>query len=258
MFQKLHLVSLVRFGENDPEPSQIDFNTLADNPAFKEFLSAAVSKETDGLRSKVDQALGEKKKAQEALRKFESGLQEDEDRKAFKEGRLDLDSILDRRQQALTKTHQEALAARDAELETATKAIADREARLQTYQIRTEIGNVAMQNEFFQASAIDDLNFLAQQTWKPSDNGLVARDQAGNIIPGRNGAPITPAEWIEGLKTSKPHYFKNLPGSGSRSGPGSGITVSIGDWQKKLSTANAEDRAALIAKHKSGEISIKY
>lgn len=255
MFHNHKLVSLIRFGEDDAP--QIDFNTLADNPAFKDFLSAAVSKETEGLRGKVDQALGEKKKAQEALRKFESGLQEEDDRKAFKEGRLDLDSILDRRQQALTKTHQEALAARDSELDAATKAIAEREARLQTYQIRTEIGQVALQNEFFQPSAIDDLNFLAQQTWKPGDNGLVARDAAGNIIPGRNGAPITPTEWLEGLKTSKPHYFKNLPGSGSRGGQGSGVAVSLGDWQRKLASANDQEKAALLAKYKAGEISIQ-
>ena len=119
---------------------------MSDNPAFKEYVGSLIAKETEGLRRKADQVLGEKKKVQEALRKFESGLQEEEDRKAFKEGRLDLDSILDRRQQALTKTHQDALAARDSELETATKAIADREARLQTYQIRTEIGRVALQN----------------------------------------------------------------------------------------------------------------
>lgn len=255
MFQAPTLVSLIRFGED--EVPALDFNTLSENPAFKEYVGSLIAKETEGLRSKADQVLGEKKKAQEALRKFESGLQEEEDRKAFKEGRLDLDSILDRRQQALSKTHQEALAARDSELENAAKAIADREARLQAYQIRTEIGQVAIQNEFFQPSAIDDLNYLAQQTWKPSDNGLVARDAAGNIILGRNGAPITPAEWLEGLKTSKPHYFKNLPGSGSRGGQGSGVAVSLGDWQKKLAVATGEEKATLLAKYKSGEISIQ-
>lgn len=256
MFQVPTLVSLIRFGED--EPPAFDFSKIRELPEFQSYLAEEIEKGAAPIKAKLTEVLGEKKKYQDSFRALESNFHEEEDRKALKDGRLDLDSFIDRRQQPLTKAHQETLAARDAELEAANKAIQDREIRLQRYQIQTEISQVALQNEFFYASAIDDLNSIAQQTWKPTDNGLVARDSSGNIIPGRNGAPITPSEWLEGLKSTKPHYFKSPAGSGSRGGQGSGATVSLENWRNKLSTASAEEKAAMLAKYKAGEITIQY
>lgn len=257
MFQAPKLVSLIRFGEDDAP--QIDFTTLADNPAFKEFLSAAVSKETEGLRTKADQLLGEKKKAQEALRKFESGIQEEEDLKALKAGQLDFQTLLDKRVGAANKDWQERLSAKDQETEDLRKAVSDRELKLQDFQIRSQVAQVALQNEFFQQSALDDLMHIAGQTWKLSDNGgLVARDGSGNIMLGKNGAPITPAEWVQGLTSSKPHYFKNMPGTGARGGQSGAKVVSLKNWQATLRTASPDERKDLLAKRTSGEIEIQH
>lgn len=258
MFQAPKLVSLIRFGEDDAP--QIDFTTLADNPAFKEFLSAAVSKETEGLRTKADQLLGEKKKAQEALRKFESGIQEEEDLKALKAGQLDFQTLLDKRVGAANKDWQDRLSAKDSEADELRKAVSERELKLQDIQIRHQVAQVALKNEFFQQSALDDLMHIAGSTWKLNDaGGLVARDSSGNILLGKNGAPITPDEWVQGLTTSKPHYFRDLPGSGSRGGNGTGRLIKLGDWQKMLMSASTEtEKEALKAKFKSGEFVIQH
>ncbi|MGG5290002.1 hypothetical protein [Pseudomonas shirazensis] len=257
MFQAQKLVSLIRFGEDEVPP--IDFNALADNPAFKEFLTAAVSKETEGLRTKADQLLGEKKKAQDALRKFESGIQEEEDLKALKAGQLDFQTLLDKRVGAANKDWQDRLSAKDQEAEDLRKAISDRELKLQDFQIRSQVAQVALQNEFFQQSALDDLMHAAGQTWKLSDNGgLVARDGSGNIMLGKNGAPITPAEWVQGLTSTKPHYFKNMPGTGARGGQSGAKVVSLKNWQASLVTASPEERKALLAKRSNGEIEIQH
>lgn len=256
MFQ-LRLVSLIRHGEEDAPP--VDFNTLAENPAFKEFLTAAVAKETEGLRNKNDQLLGESRKYKDSLRKIESGIQEEEDLKALKAGQLDFQTLLDKRVGAANKDWQDRLSAKDQEAEDLRKAVSDRELKLQDFQIRSQVAQVALQNEFFQQSALDDLMHMASQTWKLSDSGsLVARDGSGNIILGKNGAPVTPGEWIQGLSDSKPHYFKQMPGSGARGGQSGGKLVSLKSWQDSLVNASPSERKSLLAKRASGEIEIKH
>lgn len=64
-------------------------------------------------------------------------------------------------------------------------------------------------------------------------------------------------EWVTVLMSQKPHWFKQVPGSGSRGGQGSGVAVSLTDWQRKLASASDEEKTALLAKYKAGEISIQ-
>lgn len=253
MFQAPTLVSLIRFGEDEVPP--LDFSTLHENPAFLDYVKAHVEKEVAPLKNKNADLLNEKKTLAERMRAFESGIQEKDDLEAMKAGKLDLQSLLDKRINANSATWQERLAAEQAEKEDLRKAVSDRELKLQDFQIRSQVAQVALQNEFFQQSALDDLMHAAGQTWKLSDNGgLVARDSSGNIMLGKNGAPITPAEWVQGLTSTKPHYFKNMSGSGAKGGHGSGRAISVKDWQDGWINASSDERKALEAKLKSGEI----
>jgi|GEM_PF-3576353 len=256
MFQAKRLVSLVRFGEDEPE---VDFNKLAENPAFQDFLRAQVEKEVTPLKNKNADLLNEKKNLAEKMKLFENGIQEKDDLDALKAGKLDFQTLLDKRVGAANKDWQDRLSAKDSEAEVLRKAVSDREAKLQDFQIRSQVAQVALQNEFFQQSALDDLMHIAGQTWKLTENGsLIARDGSGNIILGKNGAPVTPSEWIQGLSASKPHYFKQMPGSGARGGQSGAKLVSLKSWQESLVAASSEERKSLLAKRASGEIEIKH
>jgi hypothetical protein len=108
------LVSLIRFGEDEVPP--LKFNTLFGNPALKEYVGSVLAKELEPLKSKNSEILGEKKKLQDSLKRFESGLQEEEDKNAFKAGKLDLDTLFDKRLAARYKDWQDKISARDTEL----------------------------------------------------------------------------------------------------------------------------------------------
>ncbi|MCK2118903.1 hypothetical protein MYW52_25870 [Pseudomonas juntendi] len=255
MFHKNHLVSLVRFGEEEPE---VDFNKLAENPAFQDFLRAQVDKEVTPLKNKNADLLNEKKNLAEKMKAFESGIQEKDDLEALKAGKLDFQALLDKRIAANSQSWQEKLAAEQSEKEELRKAVDGEKGKLKQFQIKQTIGQVALKNEFFHPSALDDLMSVAGSTWQLGDSGeLVARDSSGNVVFGKTGRPLTPEEWVAGLTASKPHYFKQMPGSGARGGHGSGVAVSLGDWQRKLASANDQEKAALLAKYKAGEISIQ-
>ena len=255
MFQMHKLVSLIRFGEDEVPP--LDFNTLAENPAFLDFVKSHVDKEVAPLKSKNAELLNEKKSLAERMKAFESGIQEKDDLEALKAGKLDLQALLDKRINANSSTWQEKLAAEQAEKEDLRKAVDGERLKLKQFQIKQSIGQVALKNEFFHPSALDDLMSVAGNTWQLNDAGeLVARDSSGNISIGKNGRPLTPDEWISGLTATKPHYFKQMPGSGSRGVTGAGKAISTAEWQRTLIAASAEEKKALLAKRASGEIVI--
>ncbi|MCO7057162.1 hypothetical protein ACUZXZ_08350 [Pseudomonas juntendi] len=254
MFQEKRLVSLVRFGEEDPE---VDFNKLAENPAFQDFLRAHVEKEVTPLKNKNADLLNEKKNLAEKMKAFESGIQEKDDLEALKAGKLDFQALLDKRIAANSQSWQEKLAAEQSEKEELRKAVDGEKGKLKQFQIKQTIGQVALKNEFFHPSALDDLMSVAGSTWQLGESGeLVARDSSGNVVFGKTGRPLTPEEWVSGLTATKPHYFKQMPGSGARGVNGTGKTVSTAEWQRTLIAASADERKALLAKRASGEIVI--
>ncbi|MGX4727541.1 hypothetical protein ACWJKK_09010, partial [Pseudomonas corrugata] len=150
MFQMHKLVSLIRFGEDEVPP--LDFNTLAENPAFLDFVKSHVEKEVAPLKSKNAELLNEKKSLAERMKTFESGIQEKDDLEALKAGKLDLQALLDKRINANSSTWQEKLAAEQAEKEDLRKAIDGERLKLKQFQIKQSIGQVALKNEFFHPS----------------------------------------------------------------------------------------------------------
>lgn len=255
MFQAPTIVSLIRFGEDEVPP--LDFNTLSENPAFLDFVKAHVEKEVTPLKNKNADLLNEKKTLAERMRAFESGIQEKDDLEALKAGKLDIQSLVDKRVNANSATWQEKLAAEQAEKEDLRKAVDSERLKSKQLQIKQIIGQIALKNEHFHQSALEDLMPVAGNTWQLNENGVLeARDSNGNVIPGKNGKPITGEEWFTVLMTQKPHWFKQVPGSGSRGVAGAGKAVSTAEWQRTLLTASADEKKALLAKRASGEIVI--
>ena len=255
------LVVFKAYGEEDggtQEPgAQVP---IYETPEFQEALKAelvkAVAAETGGLKSKNSELIAENRKAKEQLNAFLAQAEDAEDQAALKSGKMDWQALMDKRVNAANATWQERLQAEQAEKEELRKEIGAEKGRLKQFQIKQQIGNEALKNEFFQASAIDDLINLAGGSWELTDNGeLVRRDQHGNVAMGKSGRALTPKEWIEGLSQTKPHYFKQMPGSGGKQGGANGAnSMPLAEFQLKLMKASPKEKAELLGKYNRGEV----
>lgn len=254
------IVVFKAFGDEEGQEPGAQTVVITETPEFQEALKAklaeALAAETSGLKSKVNEILDEKKKVQAQLNAILSKAEEEEDQQALKSGKMDITALLDKRLNAANQTFQERLQAEQAEKEELRKAIESERGKLKNFQIKQLVGNEFLKNEFAQHSAIEDLMILAERTWELTDNGeLISRDQSGNVRIGKTGRALSPKEWVEELTQSRPHYFKQLPGSGSKQGSGgAGKSVSLADWQKMIMLANSKEQADLFAKRAKGEI----
>lgn len=255
------LVVFKAFGEEDggtQEPgAQVPIH---ETPEFQEALKAelvkAVAAETGGLKSKNSELIAENRKAKEQLNAFLAQAEDAEDQAALKSGKMDWQALMDKRVNAANATWQERLKAEQAEKEELRKEIGAEKGRLKQFQIKQQIGNEALKNEFFQASAIDDLINLAGGSWELTDNGeLVSRDQHGNVAMGKSGRALTPKEWIESLTQTRQHYFKPMPGSGGKQGTGGNAqSMTREEWQQKLMLGSPQEQTDLFTKRAKGEI----
>ncbi|MDJ0952472.1 MAG: hypothetical protein QNJ81_02215 [Acidimicrobiia bacterium] len=67
--------------------------------------------------------------------------------------------------------------------------------------------------------ALEDVVLRANRTFKVVDGKAVAHDDKGNVIYGKDGTnPLSPAEWLGGLKTSAEHLFEVSKGGGAGGG----------------------------------------
>lgn len=71
--------------------------------------------------------------------------------------------------------------------------------------------------------ALEDVVLRAQTTFKVIEGKAVAHDTDGKIVYGKNGTdPLTPSEWITGLKGTAEHLFEQSKGGGAGGGDNSG------------------------------------
>jgi len=256
------LVVFKAYGDEDEGQEPGAQPAITETPEFQEALKAkiaeALAAETSGLKNKNAEILAEKRKVQEQLNSILAQAEDQADQEALKAGKLDVQSLIDKRVNAANQTWQERLQAEQSEKEELRKAVEAEKGRLKQFQIKQLVGSEFLKNEFAQPTALDDVLNLAGSNWELSETGdLISRDSAGNIKMGKSGRALTPKEWIEDLAGSRPHYFKALPGSGGKQGSGGGgKTMSQSEWQSEYMKADAKTAAELKAKRARGEIVI--
>lgn len=260
------LRELFACGEGD-ENDKPDYAALFQAPEAQEYLNSylstkvteAVERETASLKESKGKILDEKKKLEAQLKGLATTAEDQADLDALKAGKLQLQDLVDKRVNAANQDWQTRLQGVEGEKSELQKALEGERSKLKQYQLKNLIGQEALKNEFFQPSAIDDLLIVAANDWSLTDNDeLVSRDKNGNIRIGKDGKPLTPGEWIQGLTQTKPHYFKVQAGSGSKGNANQGgqRTMSLKEWQTLFSTANAEEQKKLLAAKASGELRI--
>lgn len=258
---KSNLVVFKAFGDEEGSDGQnVD---ITQTPEFQAALEAKLAEEvekaTSTLKTHSAKVLDEKKKVQEQLNRILAQAEDEKDQAALKAGEIDMQTLIDKRVAAAEQTWQERLAEREAREAELLAQLEERDQRFKQHQIQQQIGSEALKNEYFHPTALEDLMMHASSAWELTESGnLVMRDKHGNIVSGKSGAPLTPKEWIEGLAKTKPHYFKQMPGSGGKQGAGGGTeTVTRAEWQKMMLEADKKQQQELLSKRAAGSIVIQ-
>ncbi|HAV5501201.1 hypothetical protein ABLU05_12740 [Acinetobacter baumannii] len=225
-----------------PDEIKVDL----ENPEIKAAIQAAVDEAVKGLKDKNAELIKDKKELKDELGSLKSkvdGLDldaikvlldksnQDEESKLIAEGKIE--EVIQKRTEKMREEHEKLL---KAEKERADKA--------ETYA--NKFRQSVIQGQIVQAAvemgalseATADIAFLAQSQFSLDENGkAVAIDANGEVVIGKDGSnPVTPKEWVEGLRENKPYFWPKANGSGS---PGSGTSI------KKWSDYTEAERAAL-------------
>ena len=225
-----------------PDEIKVDL----ENPEIKAAIQAAVDEAVKGLKDKNAELIKDKKELKDELGSLKSKVEgldldaikvlldksnQDEESKLIAEGKIE--EVIQKRTEKMREEHEKLL---KAEKERADKA--------ETYA--NKFRQSVIQGQIVQAAvemgalseATADIAFLAQSQFSLDENGkAVAIDANGEVVIGKDGSnPVTPKEWVEGLRENKPYFWPKANGSGS---PGSGTSI------KKWSDYTEVERAAL-------------
>lgn len=221
---------------NKPDPNKPTLDLS--NPATKAAFDAAVEAAVQPLKANRDEILGEKRTLTEKLtklteqqaawgdldpakvRQIMTVFSQNEEAKLIADGKID--EVMNRRTDAMRRDADARVTAAQGKAEELTKTIAGLEGKISTLVIDAEVRTAAIKLGIL-PSAVDDAILRARQVFKlDKEHKPEARDPNGTIRLGKNGKdPLSPAEWLEGLKTTSPHWWGANSGGGA--GGGSGV-----------------------------------
>lgn len=138
----------------------------------------------------------------------------------------------------------------------ANKKLADAEAKAAAERQRADRFSQRVLDDQIRAAAakaglhphaIDDALFRGRSLFQLDENGrAVQLGEDGQPVPGKDGStPFNPAEWLDSMKESAPHWF---PAGSSGSGSGGG-NRGAGNANLNRSTMTAAEKSQYIAKH---------
>ena len=118
------------------------------------------------------------------------------------------------------------------QLETAKKAVADKETEIATVKqeqqqerIRLQIRDAVTGGKMpVLPTAVDDAVLVGESQFEFVDGKLVTKD-ANGLTPG-----LTPAEWAKDMQERKPHWWPQSVGGGAPGGRGGGLTMKENPW----------------------------
>lgn len=204
------------------EETKIDLS----NPEIQAAIKAAVDEQVAGLKAKNSELLGANKGVKEeldalklqlggidltAVKDLLSKANMDEESKLIAEGKLD--EVIQKRTERLRDDYDGKL---KAEKERADKA-ENFANKFRQSVVKGQIVQAAIENGVLK-EATSDIAFLAQSQFSLDDSGnAVALDENGEVIIGKDGkTPLTPKEWVETIRESKPYFWPVAQGSGAQ------------------------------------------
>jgi hypothetical protein len=233
--------------------------------AVKENVDAAIAKATEGLVSNRDALKAEKTALQEKydadtaqwkgfdpekVKTLMDRMANDEETKLIAEGKID--EVINRRVDALKTDFETKLSAGTEKISELEGSLKTKDGKIKSLVIDGFIRQAASEHSVV-AGAIPDAITRANGRFDLDENlKPVARDEGGALLMGKNGKdPLTPSEWLEGMRENAPHWFPPPKGGGSQGGGGGGT----GDYTITREAARdpAVYRAAKAEAEKAGQ-----
>lgn len=122
-----------------------------------------------------------------------------------------IDAMLQERTKSMKTEFENQIKERDEQIGIMTR-------QLESLVIDNAVREAALANDVVK-TALEDVVLRAKTVFRLQDGQAVPFDKKGQMIYGKDGAsPMSPAEWIKGLRTEAPHLFSKPSGSGSSGG----------------------------------------
>lgn len=241
-------MGMVREGEPTPPVITPEVQAIIDAQ-----VAQRMTTEITGLKSKNEELLGKNKEFQtklstydgidvEQYREYKDRIDKDEDAALLAAGKKD---------EVINKHTERMRAAHDAKLVEKDQAIEQANARAKKFERAVLDNQIRQACTDMHKSAVDDALLYASQFFQlDAEGNAVKLDAQGRPEIGKDGkTPLSPAEWIESLKETKPHWFpasSSGSGSGGAAGAGAGTGQTI--TRAKFDALTPTDKATIAAK----------
>jgi hypothetical protein len=216
------------------------------DPSDKKLLEDSIAAAVDGLKLKNSELIGDNKKVKLALtalqEQFEgidpaavkallSRAANDEETKLIAAGQID--QVVEKRVAAMREDMEK-------KLKVATDQVAKSDAfaaRFRQRVLADAIRDAALKGGI-EPTAADDAILRGSLVFQVDEEGNPVALKDGAPIIGKDGkTPLTPAEWVEGLREKAPHLWPKAAGGGANGSGASGA--------KKLSEMSEAERNAI-------------
>ncbi|MGL5184977.1 hypothetical protein [Herbaspirillum huttiense] len=182
-------------------------------PEIQALIDARINEATSGLKAKNSELLGSLQKQKETLKQFEgidvesvkqimARFENDEEAKLMKDGKFD--QVIERRTEKLR-------AESERQVQEALQKAQDAEKRAKSFEglvldnhIRAAAATAGMHPQ-----AIEDALFRGRSIFTLDAEGkAIQLGEDKHPVLGKDGkSPFTPAEWLDSMKATAPHWF---------------------------------------------------
>lgn len=214
-------------------------------------VDSKINEAVQGLQNKNQELLGEKKSIQEKLAKFsditdpEKALEalkfinENEDAQLIRDGKVG--ELIEKKTSVMRIEHNNAIKELADKLEAASKGEETFKSLYETKVMDDSLREVCI-SAGVRPEAITDVLLRSKEIFSlDKDNAVEARDGKGGLKKNAAGDVLTPAVWMEELKTTSPHYWPSSEGAGAVGGNITGdadTTAKLAEYAKRGDMVN--------------------
>jgi len=205
-----------------------------ENEELREKAVAEFEAQTTGLKTKNDELLNEKKTIQERLKAFDSiddpaaamealkFIRENEQARLLQEGKFE--EVIEKRVSKIKSDAMTQIEDLTTRLDISSKEAVTYKTKFNSKIIEDELRNAALAAGIL-SEALTDVLMRGRMEFNLADDGvsIEARDAKGALRKNQDGIVLTPQVWMEGLKSSAPHFW---PKSDSADFTGKAVTTS--------------------------------
>lgn len=224
------------FIEDEELRTQAETQYKAEKEEEDKLIQAKIDKAVEGLSSKNDELLSEKKKIQEKLQEFSQitdpqkaldaikFLEENAEAQLIRDGKID--ELIAKKTSVMRSDHESAVKELQSRLNELTEVSSEYKTKFQTKVIEDALRNEAVKAGVL-PQAVEDILMRGKSVFSlAADTAEVeARDANGNLLKNDKDIVITPKVWVESLKNISPHYWPQSMSAGAFPGSSSSSDV---------------------------------